>query len=478
VNRLARRGLAATIGALLLGALAAVLRGRPLGVAPAGPRAPVGESRALALGWGDFATTTLDAAPLNSDHTLSVRFMVAYDASYRGVMIADESGHYHVGMAPYASLGRAALEVSVGGATMTYPLPDAVLTDNDFRAGPPRQAGRRWRQLAISRRGTAVVLFYDGHAAGKFEAGPEPATGKLRLGRLAAPAFGPQDQFYGFIDDVAVWGPGLDDHQLERLTAAARHDELSALPRPRATLGFDAPSEPGSASFTLGGGARLSAVSREHTAALDEPRLPAPGHRTRLDLPFRPGQVWMPIQGVNSALSHHDTAAFAIDFIRVDPRFVTDNPGQLPGGSHAASEGQPVVAPAPGRVAALVDGHDNDETSSRGDGLSNFVCVEHVEGEVSCLLHLLRGAAARPDARVARGDLLAQVGRTGAATVHLHFALSDAPEPKEPNADSKLVTIPAAFSDYFASSDFGRTWHHVERGVPAPGEWVRRAESP
>lgn len=460
MSRTRRRVAAIVVGFALSGALAA----RLLHVTAAPPLAP--EGRALALGWGDYATTTLDAGWLNADHSLSVRFLAAYDAAYRGVIVADESGSYHLGMAPYSSLGRPALELCVGGVTFTYPLPDAVLTDNDFRAGPHRQKARRWRRLALSRRGSQVVVAYDGQLVGTFEAGPQAARGRLRLGRLAQPIFG-QDQFYGLIDDVALWSSALTDSELQAVAS-------TALPEPRAQLDFDAPS---STAFELGGSARLAVVSREHNAALDELRLPAPQHRTRLELPFLLDQVWMPIQGINSALSHHDNAAFAIDFIRVDPRFVADNPRHVPGGSHSESQGQPVTAPALGQITALVDTHADDERSPTGDRSSNFVCVQHQPREVSCLLHVLAGVTAREASHVATGATLARVGRSGADAVHLHFALSDLPEPTTPGVESPLVTIPAAFSNYFASTDFGQSWHHVERGTPAPGEWVRRART-
>jgi hypothetical protein len=287
---------------------------------------------------------------------------------------------------------------------------------------------------------------YEGTVVGSFEAGAEAATGTLRLGRLARPFSNGQDQFYGLIDDLS-----LSSSELGR----------------GVQLDFDEPSH-GAATLSLGGSARLTTVTLEHRAELDELRLPTPGHRTKLTLPFAAGQVWMPIQGPNSALSHHDIAVFAIDFIRVEPGFVTDNPRRVPGGSHRASWGEPILAPAAGQVTSLVDTHENEAPSS------NFVCVQHEAHEVSCLLHLQPGASARESTRVERGEALAQVGRSGAATVHLHFALSDLPESKTQDAEAPLVTIPAAFSDYFASTDFGRSWHRVDRGTPGPGEWVRR----
>jgi len=97
---------------------------------------------ALSLAWGGSARADFDANRLNGDRKLSLRFMAAYEAAFRGILLADESGSYRVGLAPYASLGAAAIEVRVGGAIVTYPLPASTLTDNDFRDGVPRRRAR------------------------------------------------------------------------------------------------------------------------------------------------------------------------------------------------------------------------------------------------------------------------------------------------------------------------------------------------
>jgi murein DD-endopeptidase MepM/ murein hydrolase activator NlpD len=109
-----------------------------------------------------------------------------------------------------------------------------------------------------------------------------------------------------------------------------------------------------------------------------------------------------------------------------------------------------------------------------GGAKRNLLCLEHEADFVSCYLHLKK-ALVRRGARVARGDALGVVGRTGTARAHLHLALSDLPEPNEPGAFSDLTTIPLVFRDYEASSDFGRSWQHVEAGTPRVYQWVRRA---
>jgi hypothetical protein len=411
---------------------------------------------ALSIAWGGSAQADFDSQQLNLDHQLSLRFMAAYEATFRAVLLADESGSYRVGLSPYASLGVAAIEVSVGGTIVSYPLPAPALTNNDFRDGVPAQPRAKWRQLAVDRQGARVTIGLDGAKLGELTAGPLPAKGKLFLGRLSRPE-GPQDQFYGLVGDVTV---------------------------NRRTL---APS-----SLSLFGAARTIRVSSDGNAELDARPLPEPTHTTRFSLPFPQEQVWLVIQGANSALSHNDIAAFALDFIRVDPRFVRDNPERRPGGSHRVTDGAPLMAAAGGRVVSVVDcfANDNSGRCARGESREppsarrsarnrNLICVEHSASEVTCLLHLQQGSAlVAPNAVVPRGAPLGRAGSTGVPAPHLHFALCDRAEPSHPGEFSDLVTRPVAFDDYFASDDFGETWHHVARGTPSPGQWVARTAPP
>jgi len=57
---------------------------------------------AVSLAWGGSAQANFDAEQLNRDHELSLRFMAAYEAAFRAVLVADESGSYRIGLAPYA----------------------------------------------------------------------------------------------------------------------------------------------------------------------------------------------------------------------------------------------------------------------------------------------------------------------------------------------------------------------------------------
>lgn len=448
--------------------------------------APAFVSRALAFGWTGRATLAFDAARLERDHTLFVRFMPAYEGGYRGVVVADQSGRYRLAMAPYASLNQPAIEVVVGGSTLTAPLPAPLLSGVAFerRAEPP--LGARWLSLALSVRGTEATVYLNGAPLGTLAVGERHFGAPLVLGRLAR-AEAVQDQFYGLIDDVALFERAFGAAEVLALSRAARFDSrLDALVA-FADVDQKRPSSH-SVEPVLEGAATFARVSGTRDDRADRAQLPLPEMPLRFSLPFAAGQTWMVIQGSNSAGSHHDTAAFALDFQRVDPRIVAHNPEHRPGASATLSVGQPVLAVADGRVVSLVDCFREGGRGCGGvqidpaDGESakrNLVCVEHAAQFVSCSLHLQRAKVA-VGARVARGAVLGEVGSSGTRFAHLHFAVSDTAEPSSPGRFADLTTIPFGFSDYEASDDFGRSFSHVDFGIPRGGQWVRartRADS-
>lgn len=449
------------------------------GAANALPAVPF-EARALALGWTGVATLPLDARTFERDHTVFVRFMPAYEGGYRGVVLGDRSGRYRIGLAPYASLNQPAVEIVVGGTTLTVPLPAPVLSGLDGAQRVERPLRRRWLSLAVSVRNGEAQVFLDGKPAGSLPVEARGFTAPWTLGRLAH-RDGAQDQFYGLVDDVALFDRALSApevlalHRVRRIES--RLDALSALAdfdRKRPSLH--------ALDVALEGAAALVAVSGARDASVDAARVPLPAAPARLRLPFAPEQVWMVIQGANSVGSHHDTAAFALDFQRVDPRRVEHDPEGKRGASAELSAGQTLFAVADGRVVALVDcfreGRDACPRTARaapeGEAAQrNLVCLEHAEHFVSCYLHLKKARVAL-GASLRQGEALGSVGKSGTRFAHLHFAVSDLAEPSEPGTFSDLVTIPFGFSDYEASDDSGRSWQYVDWGMPRAGQWVRR----
>lgn len=453
---------------------------------------------ALALGWGGFARSTIEPRWLQGDHTLVVRFLAAYEGAFRGVLVVDSEARYRVAMAPFASLGTAAIEVSLGGTTLTHPLTSSSPT-------AVGEAGKaRWRQLAVRVAGGAATLYVDGELVGRLTAPLSGVGSELYFGRLRQ-SEAVQDQFYGLIDDVLVFDRPLGVDAIRSLARTAKLD--AAAPGLVAAWTFDAVTLVPIGvrrEVALHGGARLGPVSAARDAGTDTAALPRPALTTRWSLPFEPGQVWVVVQGNNSAPSHHDIGAFALDFVRVDPALVSHNPGLAPGGSHALTSGQPVLAAADGEVVARVDCFSEEtprtpgeralwaacgasRTRARAQPLAsstnpanrNLVCLRHAPGEHSCYVHL-RAVDPRVQlgARVLRGERLGAAGRSGATTPHLHFAVSDESEPNRPGEFSDLVTIPFAFHDYFASDDVGRTYRHAATGVPRRGQWLVAGQAP
>jgi murein DD-endopeptidase MepM/ murein hydrolase activator NlpD len=103
-------------------------------------------------------------------------------------------------------------------------------------------------------------------------------------------------------------------------------------------------------------------------------------------------------------------------------------------------------------------------------GASNIL-VQHTPNEFSGYLHMGLGSAlVSVGSSVQAGTPLGSASDVGApGNFHLHFAVSNNSESKH----QQLVTFPVAFSNYYASDDYGNTWHFVSFGMPRVGQWVR-----
>jgi len=122
-----------------------------------------------------------------------------------------------------------------------------------------------------------------------------------------------------------------------------------------------------------------------------------------------PKTVWLPIandsravcvQGPNSTGSHK--GLFAWDFV--------------------LDEGEQVVAVADGRVLWVIDGNDKTGFNSFDD--SNHIFVDHGGGIFATYTHHKTGTArVRPGQLIAAGTHLADVGKVGTITPHIHFDL-------------------------------------------------------
>ena len=203
------------------------------------------------------------------------------------------------------------------------------------------------------------------------------------------------------------------------------------------------------------------------------PKLAASPHlayqtRALLRLPMgqpEEGGAWYTAWGGRDAVHNkHAVAAdqrFAYDFI------------VMRNGRHFAGDGtrnedhycfgQPVVAPAAGRVVAATDGEADNSRPGAKTGTSepgNHVIIDHGQSEHSLIAHLRLGSVAvKPGQRVATGDLLGTCGNSGKSELpHIHYHLQTGP------TYLQGLGLPSFFNGYFLG---GRL---VERGEPRRGD--------
>jgi hypothetical protein len=416
---------------------------------------------ALACTWAGYADSNIGFSEFfGADHTLAVRFMLQFPRAYAGPMVSVNGGGVFM-------LGQANFQKNPGDP------PDLILQvgGSSIRIGTTIPAGT-WHHLVSVRTSNVFRLYLDGVQVGSSLNAPASGgpTGTLRLGKdtFNAALDGGGNQFYGFIDDVAVFNVALSDTAIKNL-AAARHlsgTEVGLL------AGFVFGYKPAgglpaklSRPFSLSYGATICDVSagRENTA--DEKKLPL-ASTSFMHLPFLPGTQWeikQGYQGQSGWTSHNGYAAFCLDFIVAEK-------GVSEADRLAKTNGKPFYAVAKGTLDTL-------QNVFVAGGPSNFMSVRHSEHEFGDYLHF-------PDktAVVAVGDSvtqerhLADIGNTGTGPYHLHFAVTNLGEGKK-NSGGAFVTIPAPFCNYEYSIDQGATWTHVIRGIPQQGQWVRRALS-
>jgi hypothetical protein len=297
--------------------------------------------------------------------------------------------------------------------------------------------------------------------------------GTLRLGRgvIGTPINGRDAQFYGLIDDVAVFKGALSENKIKAiygvpnltgnepgLIAGLTFDDLSPSggplpPQLKHAVSFN--------SVTSNKVSHVPAykvgVSEMRNDSFDAQMLPPPIQQTALQLPFAQNQTWQVIQGFDDPNgSHNDYAAFSYDLARVDQ----------------PAQGQIFIAAAGGTVTEILQ-TDRCRPNPSDTTPPNNIMVGMATNEIAGYLHLQsKSSIVSVGNTVSTGANLAQVGDSGATcgAFHLHFGVSDLPQSQQ----GQLVTFPVAFSNYQASDDEGRTWYNVDVGVPQKGQWIKR----
>jgi murein DD-endopeptidase MepM/ murein hydrolase activator NlpD len=177
--------------------------------------------------------------------------------------------------------------------------------------------------------------------------------------------------------------------------------------------------------------------------------------KTQLHLPFQ--GAWKIVWGGHTLAENHHAWTH-------DQRFAYDisKGGDGKRNQDYACFGQPLLAPAAGKIAEAVDGiADNVPGVMPTDApCGNHVVIDHGNGEFSHLCHFQKGSlAVKLGASVAAGALLGRCGNSGhSSEPHLHYHLQNAAG----------EGLPAQFLDYLADGK------PVARGEPMRGQTVER----
>lgn len=184
-----------------------------------------------------------------------------------------------------------------------------------------------------------------------------------------------------------------------------------------------------------------------------------------LRLPFE-GQWYVFWGGHDIAQNYHAAnpqQRFAYDFVqRVDGSSHRGDGREL---AQYYCWGEPILAPAGGRVVEAVDGLPDQPigTTNTVQPFGNHVVLDLGTDEYAVFAHLRRGSVAvEPGAQVAAGTVLGRCGNSGnTSEPHLHFHLQDSPVLGEG------LGLPAFFNGYVADGA------PVGHGEPVRGQVLR-----
>jgi hypothetical protein len=417
---------------------------------------------AITTSWKSYVDTDLNFSEFFArSYTIVLRFMPQFPNAYEGPMVAENgSGVFVLGQGDFlAGTAGSKLYVGVGSQAMTFA---AVLTTG------------QWHHLALAANVSATqhvyTLYLDGVPLGSpltvAAADTRLPQGTLRFGKRTTGQTinGHDAQYYGILDDIAVFSKQLSQAEIQGLRDGVLHltgSESNLL------AGYNFATGPAPATLarpvTLHGGAQRVTVSASRSNAADAPLLPLPANQQFMDPPFPPGQAWYVIQGYDTADgSHKGYASFCWDFD------IADHPQQ--GAYPNGSDGAPFHAAAPGTVVTVkqagVAGTANP---------ANMVEIQQAHGEICAYLHLRKDSAlVQVGDGATMAEKLALVGDTGAnvGAFHLHLAATNMPD-----GTSGFVTFPVALRDYELRTG-GSSWQSVPLGMPLAGQVIRIPPTP
>jgi hypothetical protein len=437
-----------------------------------------------------------------ADHTITAWVMPEFTYNYWTAIVGVNGsgtltigqGDYREGNGGFGKAGHPVLWVKFGGSQALY-------LASDYQR-------RKWNHLAIVQRrmhgvGT-IALYLNGRRLTAFKrtkigddanddplywfsAAPDASstsvpTGTLRLGRTNVTTN--RQQFYGLLDDVAVYNKAMSDFEVQtlmgsgisgshpNLVAGYSFDKYSAFAPHVLSAKLKRPVTPNGRAFHVD---IPHPRTDANSALFDNVFLVSPSTIARR-LPFKPGQVWKVIQEFDAKDgSHNSDAAFCWDFVRAD----------------GTTANQTIIAAAPGTIIRAF----GPKASDLWDGPNFRIHMVVVpDKERDAYLHFAPGSFTevflngktplfypQPGMpltwRTASQDQpLAKIWPDYPTGAHSHYCAGDVYTVQEFQDGVVIPSIPTSFHRYQVSTDQGVTWQPVAIGMPRKGQWIRRTD--
>ncbi|MEO6391144.1 MAG: LamG-like jellyroll fold domain-containing protein [Pyrinomonadaceae bacterium] len=434
-----------------------------------------------------------------SGFSVSVRFFPIYRVPHFGAVLGVRSpaGDFAVGQwlvtkdtKDSPSWAKPAVGLIVGSTLEKY-VAEGSLRINE------------WNHLAVvfvPAKGWTVYL--NGVPMGTIPDSGFRASGEISIGRIAQSD--KLSQFYGLIDDVAVFDQALTPVEVKSYAA------LTSLTGSEAGLkwgwSFDSPNEVMNAQSqvpVIEGNAVNVQVSPTRSPS-DQYEMPVPVQSVAYELPIPYEAEYYVVQG-NSGNSHHwDRFAFTWDLIyagqRIDPLNLRTASGNFRATdllNKRLGQGQPLVSIADGTAV-----HANwNFVEGDGSEVPNATIIRHGPSEYSVYYHLMKdtfpalfpwpspkqpftvtasdfaaidnGTIPVTYPKVTAGQKVGGLGGTGMKECkecyHLHFGVLDQPDLR---FFGDRISRPIHFKSFEFSTD--RINWRTMSGVPQEGTFIRR----